>query len=166
MRSLQPVTVWFDRSARAAMLREARARRVVETGGALFGYLSSDAVVIERIGVARGRTRRTPVTFRPDPADLQEQIDEIIAGSDGRRYFLGEWHTHPIGLPYLSRTDKRSVQATAENPAVAVDRPTAIVVAPTGVPHARMRVAAFVWDPTERVVSKRPCRSFDVAKPR
>lgn len=155
------MTVWIARAARATILCEARARRVVETGGALFGYVSAGTVVIEQIGVAAGVTRRTPVTFTPDHDDLQAQIDAIIAASNGRRYFLGEWHTHPWGLPYLSRTDKLSVRKMAENPAVGIDQPTAIVVAPTGVPHTRTRLAAFVWDPRIRAAAKRPCRSFD-----
>lgn len=142
------------------MLREAGDRRTVETGGGLFGYANDHAIVIEQISVAAGATRRTPLTFTPDHRDLQAQIDRIIAASEGRSYLIGEWHTHPWGVPYLSRSDRTSVRNTADAPRTGITRPVAIVLAPTAVPRARARIGAFVWDPLSRAPARQPLRTF------
>lgn len=154
------MTLWISDAAREAMAEEARTRPRVETGGGLFGYESDATIVIEQIGVARGATKRTATSFIPDHLDLQTQIDRVIAETDGRCYLVGEWHTHPWGVPYLSRTDKASVRRTADRPAIGLARPVAIVLAPTGVPGARARLRAFRWDPLTRVIDKQRPRDF------
>ena len=142
------------------MAEEARARPRVETGGGLFGYESDAIIVIERIGVAGGATKRTATSFIPDHLDLQRQIDRAIAETKGRCYLVGEWHTHPWGVPCLSRTDKASVRRTADRPAIGLARPVAIVLAPTGVPGTRLRLGAYLWDSVHRVVVKQRPRGF------
>jgi hypothetical protein len=74
----------------------------------------------------------------------------MIAESDGRHYLVGEWHTHPSGAPHLSYTDTASLSAIADNPAVGVERPAALVVAPTLVPNRRVSIGAFLWQPDLR----------------
>ncbi|MDO8185970.1 Mov34/MPN/PAD-1 family protein [Conexibacter sp. JD483] len=139
--------VWIRRSARAAILREARRQPALETGGALFGYLAAEGVVVVRCGVAAGRSTRRAFRFVPDPYDLQRQIDRVIAESSGENYLVGEWHTHPSGAPHLSGTDTSSLRDIAHNHAVGIERPAAIVVAPTLVRRSRLGIGAFVWDP-------------------
>lgn len=124
------------------MLAETRSRRIVETGGGLFGYLAGADVVVEEISVAAGQTRRAVVRFHPDVADLQARLDEVLGRSEGSRHLVGEWHTHPWGAPYLSRTDKASIRAAAENDEVGLPNALAIVLAPTLLPQARIRLAA------------------------
>lgn len=148
MRRLHAVIVWIADTARATMLREARARPRTETGGGLFGYVAGDATVVEHAGIAGGRTRRGPTRLEPDPDDLQAQIDRLIADTDGARYLVGEWHTHPWGRPKLSVTDTTSLRRTAENPAVGLPRPLAIIVVPRPA-RARPRFGVHVWDPSQ-----------------
>jgi integrative and conjugative element protein (TIGR02256 family) len=154
------VTVWVSNLARTAMLTEARSRRGVETGGGLFGFASDAAIVITQVTVAGGTTTRTMLSFTPDHRDLQEQINRVIDETEGRVCLIGEWHTHPWGVPHLSPTDEMSVRRTADQPGAGIARPVAIVIAPTGVPRARMRVGAFVWDPKSRKPIKQPVRSW------
>jgi integrative and conjugative element protein (TIGR02256 family) len=152
--------VWLAAAAKERMLAEARQRRTAETGGGLFGYVARDAIVVEHAAIAGGTTKRTGWTFVPDPTDLQRQIDEIIAATNGHRYLVGEWHTHPLGLPYLSPTDKTSVRRTATSSGTNLEQPTAIVVAPTAIPRTRERIGAFVWDPATKRPIKRPVREY------
>jgi integrative and conjugative element protein (TIGR02256 family) len=142
------------------MLTEARSRRGVETGGGLFGYASHSAIVVTQASVAGGTTKRTLLSFTPDHHDLQEQINRVIDETKGRCYLIGEWHTHPWGVPHLSRTDRMSVRRTAEQPGAGITSPVAIVIAPTSMPRARIRIGAFVWDPQSRKPVRQPMRSW------
>jgi integrative and conjugative element protein (TIGR02256 family) len=140
------VIVWLERDV-LCILESAARRRCTEAGGGLFGYVADGAVVVEAVTVARGRSQGTATSFRPDAEDLQKQIDTAIRESDGLRYLVGEWHTHPTGRPYLSPIDVGSVRRTATNPKTGLSRPVAVVLAPTAKPRTRPDLAAFVWEP-------------------
>jgi proteasome lid subunit RPN8/RPN11 len=90
-------------------------------------------------------TARSPARFVPDPQDLQRQIDQTLAESEGRRYLVGAWHTHPLGRPKLSRTDRGSIRRVAATPAVGIAQPVAIVLAPTRGSRRAIELGAWVW---------------------
>ena len=152
--------VWLAEATSDGLLRAAT-RRITETRGGLFGYATASAIVVDGFTVARGRTSRTATTFCPDAADLQAQIDATIRTSAGRRYLVGEWHTHPTGRPHLSSTDTASVKRTAANERVGLDRPVAIVLAPTAVLRRQPHLGAYVWDPAAARPTRTQIRVFD-----
>jgi integrative and conjugative element protein (TIGR02256 family) len=83
--------------------------RKKEAGGLLLGrqILESDDLVIDDVSTpVRGDTRARMRFVRSKRH--QRFVDEAWAKSNGTRVYLGEWHTHPEGVPSPSSEDLRS----------------------------------------------------------
>jgi integrative and conjugative element protein (TIGR02256 family) len=89
-------------------LRRYRQRRWYqrEAGGQLFARLSLSRIVIEEATGPRRTDRRTRTSYVPDRAAEQREIDGRHAEG---LHFVGDWHTHPEGLPRLSGLDVASI---------------------------------------------------------
>ena len=77
-----------------------------EAGGQLFARLSLSRIVIEEATGPRRTDRRTRMSYVPDRAAEQREIDSRHA--DGLHY-VGDWHTHPEALPGPSGLDIASI---------------------------------------------------------
>src|SRR3546814_16291233 len=91
------------------MVAEADRKFPLETGGILVGYFAEngDPVVCAALGpgphAIHWRKR-----FTPDHACQCTQLDDIYDQSSGSNTYLGDWHTHPHGVPQLSWLDRRT----------------------------------------------------------
>jgi len=141
--------LWLSDRAEAVIRNEARLRRIVETGGPIFGYLAaygSDTIVELAFGPGP-RARHRPRSLIPDQIATQTAITEVHDKSRGASSYLGEWHTHPGGPALPSLRDTLSVRAIAEDPGVDFSAAVMLIV-PTAVLRRRVRVkdpAAFRW---------------------
>lgn len=143
------MTVWLDPIARHQIQREASRRRLLETGGPLFGYESDeDAVVIGAGGPGSG-ARHRPRSFRPDHDAVDRAIARVREASEHRYRFLGTWHTHPLGSARPSATDVAGAKSIADEPEVLVPRPLVLIQAtrPVRRTFCDRELRAFRWQP-------------------
>lgn len=159
--------LWLPAHLLTTMTRNADAHAPNETGGVLLGYWASaaatqsggvDAVVTAVVGPGP-RAEHRPFTFAPD-YDYQEQEIARVYEESGRRWqYLGDWHTHPEGGPWLSDKDLATLTRIAEAPAARATSPVMLVLvggAPWA-PHAwigsrpRTRVRRW-WRPSVSAV--------------
>jgi len=84
------------------------ARRDPEAGGVLLGRYLQEAphVVVDEVTVPMQGDRRRFTAFRRGRAQHQQIIDERWGASGGTCQYLGEWHTHPEGVPHASLVDE------------------------------------------------------------
>jgi integrative and conjugative element protein (TIGR02256 family) len=146
----QRIVIWLSDEARHLIEREACRRRLLETGGPLFGYEARDGSVV--IEAARGpgpRARHARFNYRPDRDAIQAAINEELQASKGQRYLVGEWHSHPLGSAHASGRDKRSVREIAEDEDVGLIRPVALIQAttPWGRRVRPAELGAWFWEP-------------------
>ncbi|MBT1606487.1 SAVED domain-containing protein [Curtobacterium flaccumfaciens] len=100
-------------SARTEMLRAARDRPEIETGGILVGHYQGTDIIVRRAVEVRD-PHATGSAYELHAADAQRALDEdtrrpAAKETDG---YVGEWHSHPARLP-PSKTDKRALSKIA-----------------------------------------------------
>jgi integrative and conjugative element protein (TIGR02256 family) len=101
-----------------------------ETGGTLVGYYSEDRRVafVTQVLVAKTGARRERSGFFRPPDSVDDQLKKVLKESKSRTYFLGDWHSHPIGKPSPSSVDLGTLRGLARSPSVATDTPIMIIV--------------------------------------
>jgi integrative and conjugative element protein (TIGR02256 family) len=84
----------------------------VETGGILIGianYKSKVIHVFDIVSEPRG-SKGTCVGFTRGIDGLPEQVNEIKRQTGQIIGYVGEWHTHPMNLEWLSSTDHDTIK--------------------------------------------------------
>lgn len=122
---------WISTGAEQTMREEAARHPFAETGGVLLGYRSPDGsvVVADATGPGAG-ARRTADSFHPDVAWQRSEIAARYAASGRINTYLGDWHTHPEGVPLLSPTDRRTLRRIAQTPAARAPHALMAILAP------------------------------------
>jgi integrative and conjugative element protein (TIGR02256 family) len=142
------MTIWLDALARDKITREACSRRLVETGGPLFGYAEkADVVITHACGPGRDAQHR-PTRFSCARGWVTECIAEVFEETSGKASYLGEWHTHPLSRARPSGADQRAVEQIAYQCDVELPQPT-ILIQSTKIFRRRVHVstlAAYRWD--------------------
>ena len=92
----------------------------LETGGVLLGHDRGDLVEITVAGDPGPAAERQPTRFRRDLANAQQLGDDAFE-ADGS-VWLGEWHTHPMGLTTPSELDLRSYAEMLADPELGFTR--------------------------------------------
>lgn len=155
--------VWLAASARLNMQQHARRYRLRETGGGPFGYEAEDnSLVIERATGPGPGAHHGSFRYRPDRQALQAEIDAELLNSGGRRYLLGEWHTHPLGRAVPSTGDAQSATRTANDDAVGLSSPVVLIQAtlPWGKRVRAGHLGAFVWKASTSRLEAAEIRAF------
>lgn len=91
---------------------EASKYRRNETGGIFIGicnYKTKTIHVFDTIKAPRD-SKRSPVYFYRGIENLPEQVKYIKEITGGMIGYIGEWHTHPMGLDSLSGVDMAAVE--------------------------------------------------------
>jgi integrative and conjugative element protein (TIGR02256 family) len=152
--------VWLDALARDVLAEEAAKRRLLETGGPIFGYESEGDVVVAKLYGPGRSARHRRASFSCAIEWIAACIEETFSESDGRWWYLGEWHTHPLGRPTPSRQDVQAVARIAEAADVELPRPT-ILIQGTKLFRRRVhmdRLAAYQWNADQAKLIERPIR--------
>jgi integrative and conjugative element protein (TIGR02256 family) len=112
----------------SALELEARYALPNETGGLLVGYRADngDLVVQEIIGPGP-KALHSSSRFVPDHAWQCQQLDTIYRETEGRHVYLGDWHTHPHGIPDMSGLDRRTLRAIARHTEAGAGRPVMLI---------------------------------------
>ncbi len=114
----------------AAMRKMAVSAKPQETGGTLVGYYSRDrrvAFVTDALEAKTGARKERARFYRP-PDDVDGQLARAYEESGGLTHYLGEWHTHPDGVPTPSPTDLSTLRGLARSRSVATDTPFMVIL--------------------------------------
>lgn len=112
-----------------------------ETGGVLIGRYAEDSTVAY-VELAS-----------PPPGDSSAGLDWFERGKNGlgellreqwnlpqRRYYVGEWHFHPLGHAEPSPQDRQQMAEIARDPNYHCERPLLIIVSPAALRRRTARV--------------------------
>ncbi len=120
---------WISDNALRQMVALADAKFPNETGGMLIGYIAEtgDAVVLDIVGPGP-TAQHARYSFVPDSEYQQIELESRFHGSQGRRTYLGDWHTHPSSAPLPSYRDKRTLAKIAAEPASQTSTPLMVIL--------------------------------------
>lgn len=135
--------VWTAES-RQAIRTEAGSSMPSETGGILLGNWQQDKILITHMIGPGPKAEHYPDSFTPDRDWQYEQIDLLFAETLGTIQYLGDWHTHPLGIPSPSKTDRLLLKAIATSPESKCPRPIMCILAPT--PNNVWAERLFLYD--------------------
>lgn len=101
-----------------------------ETGGVLLGFDATDGapLTVSAAGDAGPNAERSPVRFRRDLEHAQLLARD--AWLLDRSLWIGDWHTHPMGVPQPSLTDLGSYRRVLATRAMPIF--LSIIVSPRG----------------------------------
>jgi integrative and conjugative element protein (TIGR02256 family) len=125
------------------ILSLSRASKMRETGGILFGHYSDDGVnayITKVSGPGRGSKHGFASFFRA-VGQLQEWLDALWG--DGRGYYLGEWHFHPMSSPTPSSTDRKQMFEIAQNSKASCPEPILVILG--GNPKGRWILSVSIF---------------------
>lgn len=91
----------------------------LEACGVLIGGYKDDLtkIVIEECTIPKRKDLRKRGFFKLQDPGHQKLIDKAHADSEGKRFYLGTWHTHPEKVPEPSSLDLQDWEACiARNP--------------------------------------------------
>jgi integrative and conjugative element protein (TIGR02256 family) len=143
MPSTRRCVVEFDRAALVAIARESQRAYPLETGGILMGVRSADGRRVRVCAVIGPGPRATHEVdaFAPDQRWQEREVARVYETSGRITIYLGDWHTHPDGLPRPSRRDESTAFTIASAPAARAPRPIMAIVSVRRT--GSMRLAAF-----------------------
>ncbi len=124
-------TIWLPRLLIQRLVDAADAHGDNETGGMLVGYEGaerSDEIVVTDVIGPGPRARHGEYAFNPDGAWQRRQLARLYRASGRVTTFLGDWHSHPRGLPLPSETDVATAARTAANERARAPRPLTLIV--------------------------------------
>ena len=129
MSRMRRLTCVLSRRALEVMNEERVRCSGMETGGVLVGCANSDVVWVEEALGPGPNAKHGRYSFEPDSPHDAERIARAYEASGRRLSYLGDWHTHPYGRPYLSSRDLATLSSIADHPPARVSQPVMIVVA-------------------------------------
>jgi len=133
--------LWLPNELFETMKSHASAKFPFETGGILLGYTADNQDVVATHLIGPGpNARHEKYRFEPDGDFQQKEIEKVFRETGGRITYLGDWHTHPLGVAVLSSTDKRTLEKIARSPETQNCHPLMAVLA--GIP-ARWELNVF-----------------------
>jgi integrative and conjugative element protein (TIGR02256 family) len=136
---------WLSLSLFAEMCREASLANPRETGGVLLGYWSGTQAVICSLVSAGPKSQKRNDNFVPDHDFQERQIATLYKASGRLHTYLGDWHSHPDGLPLPSGLDRRTLKKIARYGPARAPMPLMLIVA--GRP-GDWQVAAWIYRKT------------------
>lgn len=124
------VAVYVEKAALKGMIDASAAYAPLETGGLLLGYSASPSeVVVTSLIYAGPKALHEKESFVPDHEFQELELARIYEASGRVWTYLGDWHSHPGGIPLLSRLDRETLFSIANSKDARVVVPLMAVVA-------------------------------------
>lgn len=102
--------IWISQAYIDEIIADIETFAPFETGGAFFGYVASDGdVVVTDLISAGDSAKRNRYSFEPEQDYQLTQMERLFELSNGKTTYLGDWHSHPVSSPALSRRDERTL---------------------------------------------------------
>lgn len=98
-----------------------------ECGGIFVGRIETDDATIEQTMIP-DHFDSSPVLFRRIARFFNHWLNKIFRQSNGETIYIGEWHSHPDGVPFPSSTDFKAMQSIALGGKVRIQTPLLMIV--------------------------------------
>ncbi len=142
-----PGRCWFVDDALTELLAESRRWQLRETGGALLGWCDEDEYVVARVLGPGPDAKHGLSSFEPDGPWQAERGAAIYKESGRTISYLGDWHTHPRGIPRPSSQDKKTAREIADDPDFRSPRPLYAIAGRSlrDLTRRRWQLVMYVW---------------------
>lgn len=121
-------SAWVSTCVLQSIAEDARRWFPSETGGILLGYWTqANEVVITCSTTAGPLAQHTESQYVPDPDHDQRAIAAHYQASGRLHTYLGDWHTHPRHVAYLSHKDKSTLHQIALAPEARTSTPLMLI---------------------------------------
>jgi integrative and conjugative element protein (TIGR02256 family) len=134
--------LWVSAAAVESLVQEAARAFPFETGGVLMGYQVRTEVVVSDIIGPGPNAKHSKTSYMPDHEYQDLEVARVYAESGRRTTYLGDWHTHPNGRLYLSRTDLNTLKSISAHSPARMREPVMAIVAGT---VDDWRMGAWQW---------------------
>ena len=112
-----------------------------EFGGILVGcYVNNFKTCLLEDVIISLRSKSSRYSFERHNVDLLEKLAYYYNASPSLIY-LGEWHSHPDGMPYPSVTDRKAMKQIVEDENVKIISPLLIIL---GITPNKYEVGLYV----------------------
>lgn len=99
-----------------------------EFGGFLIGYYSETQTHVRITDtILPHKFNGTPYLFERDTIGIDDKLKQFY-DEEPKKYYLGEWHTHPNNLPIPSSTDIKVINSIANHPDVSIKNPVMLII--------------------------------------
>lgn len=99
-----------------------------EFGGFLIGNYSETQTHLKITDtILPNKFKGTPYLFERDTVGVDDKLKQFYAEKP-KKYYLGEWHTHPNNLPIPSSTDINAINSIANHPEVSIKNPVMLII--------------------------------------
>jgi integrative and conjugative element protein (TIGR02256 family) len=114
-----------------------------ETGGILLGHYSvaHDCALVTTVTGAPTDSHSGRTWFIRGVRGLQRTIDRLWNGQ--HRYYLGEWHFHPMEAPKLSPRDIQQMQEISQSEQYHCPEPVLLIIG--GDPKGQWSAGAYIF---------------------
>lgn len=99
-----------------------------EIGGFLIGYYSEDLKILNITDMIMPNVYKGSKTFFERETTGIESLLVKLYSETQKKYYVGEWHTHPGGLPKPSQTDMKAINSIVTHKQVAIKNPVFIII--------------------------------------
>ena len=109
----------------------------LETGGILIGSYTEggNTASVTRVEGPPSDSRRERSRFYRGTNGLQDLMEALWKSGE---HYLGEWHSHPSGLPKPSRSDLKQMKAISEEHEAHCPEPILVVISEAGCVAVRV----------------------------
>lgn len=123
LKIILPESIWMEIKAVVAKFYPN------ECGGIFTGRIDvqNNTATIEQVIVPE-KIRSSPVFFRRFAKSINNVLSQLFVKSKGESHYLGEWHSHPNGMPSPSHTDFSTMQKIAANTNIAIKTPVLLII--------------------------------------
>ena len=99
-----------------------------EFGGFLIGFYSEDCKQLNITDIILPKKYKgTPYLFERDVMGINEKLQRFFK-EEPKKYYVGEWHTHPGNLAIPSTTDYNAMVEITNHENVAIKNPVLLIV--------------------------------------
>ena len=101
----------------------------LETGGTIVGVLKDNSLRAEVTDILKANKKSVSFhSFFERPSDKEDTQLVDLLKKFPEKVYLGEWHSHPGGLPEASQTDLQTLVKLARNTQVANNTPVLLII--------------------------------------
>lgn len=99
-----------------------------EFGGFLIGNYAEEQTHLRITDtILPNKFKGTPCLFERDTIGIDDKLKQFY-DEEPKKYYLGEWHTHPDNLPIPSSTDVNAINSIANHPEVSIKNPVMLII--------------------------------------
>lgn len=113
----QKYTIRLSNACFLKMLEMAQSHSPNEVGTSLVGCYSDNGFEASVLDLAplSPDSKGSRTSFYRGVAGLRKFFTKLRQAFSGKRYYVGEWHSHPDALPFPSQTDDKNQLAIAKD---------------------------------------------------